>query len=416
MKIGYACIPVASRYKTNRRFALKNFSCDKFYSTTKENLQDLILLLKYNIANDIYFFRISSDIIPFGSHEINNIRWWEIFKEELDLIGRYIKDNCIRVSMHPGQYTVMNSPTTEVVEKSIAEIEYHTKFLDSLGIDYSNKIIVHIGGEYGDKTSAIKRFSENIKVLSDSARGRLILENDEKIFNIEDVLEICNKNSLPAVFDNLHHKFNPSLGNDIDLIFKEVFATWKEKDGIPKVHYSDSDKYKRSGAHSPFVYTENFIDYLDKIEMYNVDIMLEVKDKDISAIKCVNLLKVLGKDMGKKSVSIYEQWSKYKYLVMEKNYALYKECSNIVNKENDLIKLYKTIDRCLDMEFNGGNFINAAEHVWGYFKKASSEKEKQKIKDLINKPEEYIKIKEYLRKLAIKYNEKYLLDSYYFYY
>jgi len=84
--------------------------------------------------------------------------------------------------MHPGQYTVMNSPSEEVVKKSIAEIEYHTKFLDSLGIDYSNKIIIHIGGEYGDKSSAIQRFSDNIKALSDSARSRLVLENDEKIF------------------------------------------------------------------------------------------------------------------------------------------------------------------------------------------------------------------------------------------
>lgn len=53
--------------------------------------------------------------------------------------------------MHPGQYTVINTPKEDVLFKSIKDIEYHCEFLDSLNVDYKNKIILHIGGVYGDK-------------------------------------------------------------------------------------------------------------------------------------------------------------------------------------------------------------------------------------------------------------------------
>src|SRR3712207_550835 len=214
MKIGYACIPMTMNYGTNRGFILKNFNHERFYNCVKENLEDLYKILEENIKNHIYFFRISSDIIPFASHKINDIKWWKIFKNELDYIGRYIKYNNIRVSMHAGHYTVLNSPSQEVVVKSIADIEYHAKLLDSLGLDYTHKIVLHIGGVYNSKSEAINRFKNNFKKLSSSAKKRLILENDEKMYSIEDVLNLCNDINIPAVFDNLHHKFNPSLDNN----------------------------------------------------------------------------------------------------------------------------------------------------------------------------------------------------------
>mgnify|MGYP001586874762 FL=1 len=97
MKIGYACIPMILNYRTNRSFVLKNFSYERFYNCVKENLQDLYKILEQNVKNNIYFFRISSDIIPFASHDVNDIKWWEIFKDELCDIGNFIKENNIRV-------------------------------------------------------------------------------------------------------------------------------------------------------------------------------------------------------------------------------------------------------------------------------------------------------------------------------
>lgn len=415
--IGYACISMTLDYRTNRRFILKNFTEERFYKVVKENLCDLRLILKENLKNHIYFFRISSDIIPFGSHKINKIKWWEVFEKELNSIGKFIKENNIRVSMHPGQYTILNSSSQEVVDKSIKEIEYHNMFLNSLGLNYTHKIVLHIGGAYGDKLSALDRFKNNFKELSFSARNRLIIENDDKIYNIEEVLGVCRDINVPAVFDNLHNKCNPSLNNDIDKILKEVISTWKESDGRPKIHYSDSDKLKKMGAHSQFIDTKNFLEYYNKVKKYDLDIMLEVKDKDISAIKCVNLLENCKiQSISKKRDIIFREWAKYKYVVMEKGYDLYKKCSDMVNTDVDIIQFYQFIDNCLNMTFDQGNFKNTAQHIWGYFKDKANEREKNQVINLIENEKDYKKIKEKIRKLAIKYNVKYLLDSYYFYY
>lgn len=409
MKIGYACIPVTVNYKTTRSFMLKNFNYDRFYEAAKGNLLDLLHILKSNIDKNIYFFRISSDIIPFASHEINDIEWWNIFKNELAEIGQFIKANSIRVSMHPGQYTVLNSPSEETVLRSIKELDYHAHFLDSLGIDYSHKLVLHVGGVYSDKFSAMERFIKNFYKLSQSTRNRLIVENDEKSYSIEEVLSICNELNIPAVFDNLHHKYNPSMEDNIEHILGEVKKTWKEKDGNMKLHYSDESPEKRAAAHSDYVITGNFLHYYNIVKPFDADIMLEVKDKDISAIKCINVTALkLNKS------TIYDEWAKYKYLVMEKNYSLYKQCSSLVNSDSTIIDFYKFIDHCLALPYDEKNFKNTVMHIWGYFKDKASTKEQKDFFNLLDTYSDCYKVKEKLLKLCIKYEEKYLLDSYYF--
>jgi UV DNA damage endonuclease len=409
MRIGYACIPVTVPYKTTRTFILKNFSFDRFHEAAKSNLDDLFNILRSNLAKNIYFFRISSDIIPFGSHEINNIEWWKLFREELTAIGNFIKTNSIRVSMHPGQYTVLNSTSKDTVWRSIQELEYHALFLDSLGLDYTHKLVLHVGGVYGDKTSSLDRFCENFLRLSDSAKNRLIVENDEKSYSIEDVLGLCKRIGAPAVFDNLHHRYNPSMAEDLAPILAAVKDTWKKKDGNMKVHYSDSSLQKRFGAHSDFVVTENFLKYYELAKPFNPDIMLEVKDKDISAVKCINCTS----GNTKKSL-IYEEWSKYKYLVMEKNYSLYKECSALVNSGASIIDFYRFVDDCLMLPYSGENFNNTALHLWGYFKNKATDGEKRQFFSLLDSFDDYQKVKNRLNRLALKYKEDYLLRSYYF--
>ncbi len=411
MKIGYACIPMAISEKITRSFILKNFTQEKFYETLQLNLKDLKTILQYNVNNEIKMFRISSDIVPFGSHIRNNIKWWETFKDILQDIGEFIKNNNLRVSMHPGQYTVLNSTSEDVVLKSIKDIEYHTAFLDSLEVCYENKIVIHIGGVYGDKASALERFKHNFNKLSDSAKKRLVLENDEKCFNIEEVLYLCKNLNIPAVFDNLHHKCNPSMGNDLNYILSEVEKTWNLQDGAMKLHYSDEDEHKRSGSHSKFVITENFLNYYSSVKGFSPDIMLEVKDKDLSAIKCINCLE---KNI-KKSI-IYDEWAKYKYSVMEKNYYYYKQCSSIVNESKNIIEFYKYVDFALMSPFNNENFKNAIFHTWGYLKEKVNDREKNEFNNLLKNSEDIIKVKNFIKRLVKKYKIKYLLNSYYFLY
>lgn len=410
-RIGYACTPVSIPYKTSRSFILKNFSESMFNECVKANIDDLNKILRWNVKNDIYMFRISSDIIPFASHAINNIEWWEIFKDDLIACGNFIKENHIRVSMHPGQYTVINSNSEDVVRKSIEDLEYHCRFLDALEVDYTNKIILHVGGVYGDKASAMERFKHNFKRLSISAQNRLALENDDKSYTVKDVLELSGEINIPVVFDNLHHELNPCDIEFEDILFL-VKNTWKAKDGSMKLHYSDKDLEKRGGAHSKFVVTENFLNYIDKINAIDADIMLEVKDKEISALKCICALE----DNLKKSIRT-EQWAKYKYSVMEKGYAYYKNCSRLINSEAKMSDIYIYIDEVLSKPFDAGSFRNTAEHVYGYVKDKTTLKEKELFKTLLaDVSKNNIKIKDLLQRLCKKYGSKYINASYYFIY
>lgn len=390
---------------------LKNFNEDIFNECVGSNLKDLISILQWNSQNGIHMFRISSDIIPFGSHSINNIKWWRTFKEELLECGKLIKANDIRVSMHPGQYTVLNSPREEVGEKSIADLEYHCRFLDAMEVDYKNKIVLHVGGVYGNKISAMEVFKSNFGKLSDSLKKRLVIENDDKSYTIEEVLDICRDLGIPAVFDNLHHKLNP-CSLELEEIITAVKNTWKTEDGPVKLHYSDQDMEKKGGAHSKTINTKNFLSYMESIKNLDADVMLEVKDKEISAIKCVCALS----EKLKTSIRT-AQWAKYKYSVMEKNYCYYKKCSSLINSKIPMREVYIYIDECLNSSFNEGSFINAAQHVYGYVKDKVTLKEKESFMELLKKPyENKIRIKDLLQKLCKKYKAEYINNSYYFIY
>ena len=149
--------------------------------------------------------------------------------------------------------------------------------------------------------------------------------------------------------------------------------------------------------------------------------MLEVKDKNISAIKCIN---AVSKD--KKITVLEEEWAKYKYSILERSHKHYLQLRNLIkNKASYPVKdFYALIEEALNMEATVNSAVNAFEHVWGYFKYKADEKEKQKMQALLNSfkntmgrttENDLSRIKSFLMKLSEKYNETYLMNSYYFY-
>jgi UV DNA damage endonuclease len=288
MAIGYACITVEVPGTGLSRCILKNASEDRIRTLTAANLAALDAMLDYNISNNIKLFRISSDIIPFGSHPVNQVRWWEEYKGVLWQLGRKIKEAQLRVSMHPGQYTVLNSPDSKVVQRAIDDLEYHERFLTALGMEENCKLVLHIGGVYGDKNKAMKVFIDNYSVLPKNIKKRLIIENDDKNYNIEDVLNISQISGAPVVFDNLHHKLNPpkTAMSDKEWI-KKAGSTWLKRDGIQKIHYSQQKEGGTPGSHSDTIYLPEFLIYYSELPDSEIDIMLEVKDKNMSAVKCI---------------------------------------------------------------------------------------------------------------------------------
>jgi UV DNA damage endonuclease len=116
MKIGYPCINNSIPRNAPSTFRLASYSENRLVQTLKNNLIHLNQILKYNVKNNLLFFRISSDLIPFASHPICKLNWHRIFRSEFEEIGDFIKSHNIRISMHPDQFVILNSPITKTVE------------------------------------------------------------------------------------------------------------------------------------------------------------------------------------------------------------------------------------------------------------------------------------------------------------
>lgn len=291
MRIGYACLTVGVEGTTIRTCRLDSATLERMASLISQNLDALNRMLDYNRANHIRMFRISSDIIPFGSNKAVRFPWQDLYASELKTLGQKAKQADIRLSMHPGQYTVLNSPHPHVVENAIRDLEYHCDFLDALGMNATNKIILHIGGIYGDKPAAIERFKNNYVTLEDRIKARLIIENDDTCYTIEDVLAIGQDLKVPVVFDNLHHAINPSSkSQSIKEWIVASAKTWRKKDGTQKIHYSQQAQGKREGSHSETIALPTFLRFYKALPPIDLDIMLEVKDKNTSALKCIQAI------------------------------------------------------------------------------------------------------------------------------
>ena len=418
MKIGYACLTAGVPDTELKSCILKNASEDNLTRIIDHNLNALENIIDYNIKNEIKLFRISSDIIPFGSNHVNKLVWWEIFGSRFKSLGSKIIANGLRVSMHPGQYTVINSNNEDVVSRAIDDLIYHDRVLNSLGVDCGNKIILHIGGIYNDKEDAIGRFSRNYDKLASSIKNRLVIENDEKSYNIQDVLKIGKDLKIPVVYDNLHNAVNPYDHTKTDCYWiEQCRETWTEKDGMQKVHYSQQNPGKKPGAHSDSIRINHFIEFYEALEREDLDIMLEVKDKNISALKCINCTR---QDV--KRTRIETEWGRYKYKILENSQEIYLEIRALFRDDQfiPVIDFYNLIEAALDKKADPGNFLNSAMHVWGYFKNLADEKEKksflQHVENRDVSDRSMKAVKRFLHKMAIKYKQDYLLDSYYFVY
>ena len=290
MKLGYPCINRGIGCSTNSTFRLASYSEERLIQKVENNLNCLFKILQYNVQNSFYFFRISSDLVPFASHPVCTFDWAGHFREDLRKIGEFIREHNIRISMHPDQFVIINALKKDVVERSVKELEYHCTVLDKMGLDRSAKIQIHLGGVYGDKGSAMDRFIGNFNSLSRSLKSRLAIENDDRSYSLKDCLSVHQKIGIPVIFDAFHHQClnnGETLRQGLEL----SASTWKESDGILMVDYSSQQRGQRSGSHAKTLNTENFKKFLHETRGVNFDLMLEIKDKETSALKALKILK-----------------------------------------------------------------------------------------------------------------------------
>ena len=298
-RLGYVAIALSIDASTNRTCRLANATPGRLRELGAANLAGLAEVLAFNVRSDVSLYRISSQIIPFASHAAVHFPWWEEFGGDLRRLGDFILRHDLRVSMHPGQFTVLSSPDERTLAASLRDIEWHVRFLDLLGVDSRHKVIVHLGGVYGDKVAALRRFAHTVRSLPLAWRQRLAVENDERLYTVDDALRAAAETGLPVVFDWLHHQLNPGRSGDASEAMARCFATWQgERDGLPKVHFSSPQRGGRLGAHADWVDPEEFARFLRMAPPTDFDCMLEAKKKDLALFRLRRDMAALGWAIG----------------------------------------------------------------------------------------------------------------------
>ncbi|CAA9561033.1 MAG: UV damage repair endonuclease, partial [uncultured Thermomicrobiales bacterium] len=254
----------------------------------------------------IRMYRISSDIAPYITHpEMPQFHHQiEECAEELAALGSRARQLDLRLSMHPSQYIVLNSPDERIAAAAVRDFVAHAAFLDGLGTGPEAKIVTHVGGVYGDRPAAMDRFVRRHAALPDAVRRRLVLENDEISYGVPDILAIHERCGVPVVFDILHHRVNNPGAMTPEDACRRCLATWPAGE-MPKIHYSSQRLAERevtrrdrktnaasvslqapkAGQHDDWIDPGDFVAFLRATPTLRFDVMLEAKQKDVALLK-----------------------------------------------------------------------------------------------------------------------------------
>jgi len=238
---------------------------------------------------------MSSDMIPWGNTiQLENLPDYSKIAQQLKNAGDFTKFHWhkMRLTMHPGPFTTLSSPSRNVVENSIKDLELHGKVMDLMGLSRShyNKINIHMGGTHGDKIACMNRFAENFQQLSDSVKTRLTLENDDKesLYTIKDLEYVYKLTGIPIVFDYHHHKCQKDSMSE-EQALKLAVSTWPI--GItPVIHYSESKALHENNSKIKVQAHSDLINSLPNTYGLDVDIMLECKSKELALLEIRNKL------------------------------------------------------------------------------------------------------------------------------
>jgi UV DNA damage endonuclease len=282
MKIGYPCSNLRIGCSASRTFRLASYSPARLTETVNASLDCLEAILAWNADNRIQFFRISSDTIPFASHPVMDVDWRAEFGPRFARIGEFVRAHDMRINCHPGQYILLNAPREEIVERSIAELTYTAALFDMMELDHTHKMQIHTGGVYGDKPAAIERFIARYTKLPETIWRRLVIENDERQYTLADNLIIHEATGIPLLFDVFHHALN-NQGESVPEALDLFMPTW-DGHGTPSMDYSSQNPEKQAGAHTTSIVLDDWAAFFAQLGDREVDIMLEIKDKENSVL------------------------------------------------------------------------------------------------------------------------------------
>jgi UV DNA damage endonuclease len=284
LRLGYACLNTlfGSPARTTR---LAKATPERLRELLAANLDTLETILRWNDANDIRVFRVSSNTVPLASHPRVSYPWREALGERFAELGDLIRGAGMRLSTHPGPYTVPASADEAIADAAVRELDYHAELMSAFGLDRSHKVVLHLGGGAGDRQSWLNRFGRALGRLAPETRSRLVLENDER-WSFADVLPVAGELNVPVVFDAFHHEVNESLPKlGVRELVELAGETWREADGRQEVHFSTQAPGRRAGAHADTLDLRRFRRFAEQLDDLPLDCVLEVKDKEQSLLR-----------------------------------------------------------------------------------------------------------------------------------
>jgi UV DNA damage endonuclease len=278
------------------------------------SLERLSRILDYCDARDIRMYRMATALAPYASHpELTQFRHQpRECAEELERAGRRARELDIRLSTHPGQYTVLNSEDAGTARVAVEELEVQAEILDGMRLGPESVVVLHVGGVAGGVDAALDRFERGFALLSDAARNRVVVENDDRHFGLGDVLRLGERIGRPVVWDVLHHHCHDPAGIPDREALSLALATWPE--GVrPKIHFSSpktavDERRRRVGrrverslvlpqlrAHADLVdpiALEHFL--RETARGLSFDVMFEAKAKDLALLRVREQLAARG--------------------------------------------------------------------------------------------------------------------------
>jgi len=278
IRLGYPTQNLTIPASTNRTLRLASLTdVEKLEGLVRENIADLTTILRWNAEHGVGLFRMGQNLIPFASHPAFPYDWVAVHAEDLREAGELARELGIRLSMHPGQYINPGSPKPEVVERSLTELRYVARVFDLLGSP-DGVAVLHMGGAYADKPASAARFVEVMRPEAEILRY-LALENDERIWTVDDVVGTADALGIPAITDAFHHDLNPG-GFTLEEALDLSLPTWEPRGVRPKLHLSSQDPAKQAGAHAYSVDARDWQGLLSALAGREADVMVEAKGKE----------------------------------------------------------------------------------------------------------------------------------------
>ena len=263
------------------------------------SLERLRGILEYLARVQIGMYRLPSGLVPYATHpDLPQFHGQlEACAAELAEAGARANELGIRLSSHPAQFVVINSASESVRAAAARDVELQARLLDAMGLGPEAVVVLHVGSAEGGHEAGMVRFLRAVEQLSERARARLVIENDDRVFSLKHVLEVSGQSGLRVVWDVLHHHCHDPDGVPDREALQLALATWPQGQ-TPKIHYSSprtavETRPGKGGlllpqlrAHADMVDPVAFEWFLDgPARGLGFDIMLEAKAKDAALLR-----------------------------------------------------------------------------------------------------------------------------------